>query len=290
MSKTLKASLVLLALVAGSVGLFRLTGSGDVDQSGFSIEFRDAQGGPAECVATLWLKTGGQRQASETASQNCVAGRVEWIPIEPGTYQLIAQSPGHERVEKSLNIGMKTVDFGSMDLRKGMRIEGLVELEGAPVADALILLEGGRRTTSNAEGRFVVDGLPREELELRAAAQAGRGALRVRPEDTVEDLHLVLTRGKGQGLLGLQFDLRAKGPVVTALLSGSEASEELERGDLLVEIDGVGVRELSKEEVAQVLAGEVGSTAFLKVERAGELREINLRRMDPLNLVESGSP
>jgi len=52
----------------------------------------------------------------------------------------------------------------------------------------------------------------------------------------------------------------------------------------LLRVDGVEVSELSSEQVAQVLAGEIDSLATLVVERAGESRTLELRRIDPLEL------
>ena len=286
MSTILRASLILGGLGALGVGVFLLSGSGDVDEPGFSIGLRDFRGDEAECSATLWRESDGKRHATESSSKPCEAGRLSWTNLQPGIYRLIAHSPESERLEKQVKIDFKFVDLGTVDLQKGMRLQGKVWMEGDPVADALILVEGGRRSRSDAEGRFSIDGLPLKELEVRAAAQAGRGAIRVLPEMSNQDISFELTRGKGQGLLGLQFDLKERGPVVTALLPGSGAAAELEPGDLLLQVDGVGVLDLSKDEVAQILSGETGSKSSIQIERAGETRDVLLSRMDPVELVE----
>jgi hypothetical protein len=195
----------------------------------------------------------------------------------------MSQAKGMMLMEKLVTVEKDSVDLGEFILVPGRTIQGVVLMGGTPVEGALVLVEGGRRTQSDSLGRFIIKGLPTTELSLRAAAQAGRGALELSADES-DGLVMQLERGKGQGLIGLRFERKDTGLVVTELLPNTAAAEFLERGDLLLKVDGVEVFELSSEEVAQVLAGEIDSIATIVVRRAGESRTLELRRIDPFEL------
>lgn len=276
----------LLVLLAG-VGLFRLTGSGDPDVPGIRVQLLDSQQNPVACTSTLWFEDAGRSQAGEDSSRLCEQGELVWTDLEAGSYRLVAQAPGKERFERRVQVDFAAIDLGVVVVSDGMRVEGQVVMAEEPVGDALILVEGGRRVQSGPDGRFALDGLPAQDLEFRAAAEGGRGAARFEISKAGEEVFQIqLERGRGQGLLGLRFESRTRGPVVTDLLSGTPASQELERGDLLLEVDGVALLQLAKQEVAQVLAGEVGSVAALKIERAGVVRDVSLKRVAPQTLID----
>jgi hypothetical protein len=195
----------------------------------------------------------------------------------------MSQSKGMMLMEKVVTVEKDSVNLGEFTLVPGRTIQGVVLMGETPVEGALVLVEGGRRTQSDPDGRFIVKGLPKTELSLRAAAQAGRGALELAADES-DGLVVRLERGKGQGLLGLRFERKDRGLVVTELLPNTAAAESLERGDLLLKVDGVELFELSSDEVAQILAGEIDSLATLVVRRGGEIRALELRRIDPIEL------
>ena len=274
-------------IVFGVFLLFRATGSGSPDVSGVAIRIVDDEQQPLPCSSTLWRVERGRSVADDSASQKCVEGQLRWQKLEHGEYRIVVHSPGKERFEKRVAVDFGEVDLGTQVLSEGLRIEGRVVLGQAPVAGALVLVEGGRRILSDDEGRFVLEGLPRRDLELRAASEGARGSSTVEPGGLAEaEALIVLERGRGQGLLGLKVELREKGPVVTDLLPNSPAAQHLEHGDLLITVDGVSVSSLDNSEVAQVLAGEVGSVSRLQLERAGQPREVELSRIAPSALAE----
>ena len=266
------------ALIAfGVFLLFRATGSGSPDVSGIAIRLVDDEQQSLPCSSTLWKVENGRSVAEEASSQKCVEGRLFWRRLEPGEYRLVVHSPGKERLEKRVAVDFGEVDLGTQVLAEGLRVEGRVVLAKTPVSGALVLIEGGRRVHSDEEGRFVLEGLPRRELELRAAAEGARGTSTIQPGESAKtEVLIVLERGRGQGLLGLKFEIREEGPVVTDLLPNSPAAKQLEHGDRLLTVDGVSVSQLDSSEVAQVLTGEVGSIAHLQVERAGQPWEVEL--------------
>ena len=278
-------------IVFGIFLLFRATGSGEPDVSGISVRVVDEAQEPLVCSSTLWRVEAGRSQASERASQTCEDGRLSWQDLDHGDYRLVVQSPGKERYEKRVAVDFGQVDLGTQILTEGQRVEGRVEMGGQPVSGALVLVEGGRRVHTDEEGRFAVEGLPMRDLEFRAAAEGGRGSAKIEVSglEPTTELVIALERGRGQGLLGLKFELRNGGPVVTDLLPNSPAAEQLEHGDRLLMVDGVSVRQLDSSEIAQVLSGEVGSLARLQVERAGEPWDVELTRIAPHALTEPGA-
>jgi hypothetical protein len=257
----------------------------DANTSGLSLRLVNAEGEALDCAATLWVEGKGIRQANQTSSQTCQDGWLAWTELSPGPYRVISQAEDMVLFEQVVDIDQDFVELGEITLVEGRNIRGLVLLGGQPIGGALILVEGGRRTHSDEEGRFSFRGLPKTTLALRAAAQASRGALDV-PADAQEDLVLHLERGRGQGLLGLKFKRKALGPVVVDLLDGTAAAEQLERGDRILYVDGVAVGQLTSEEIAQLLAGELSSYATLLIERAGEQQSVTLLRIDPVALTQ----
>lgn len=279
------------ALIAfGIFLLFRATGSGSPDVPGLTLLVVDEAQTPLACTSTLWRVEAGRSTANEGASQACEEGRLSWSELEAGDYRLVVQAPGRERHERRVAVDFSEVDLGVQVLQDGRRVEGRVVMAEVPVEGALVLVEGGRRVRSDAEGRFVLEGLPQGELELRAAAQGGRGKASL-PASVLEVSEVVipLERGQGQGLLGLKFERKSSGPVVTDLLPNSPAASQLEYGDRLLRVDGVALTQLDSSEIAQILAGEVGSVARLEVERAGEPWTVELARIAPHTLAEPAS-
>lgn len=272
------------ALIAfGILLLFRATGSGSPDNSGITVYLVDGEQKPIACSSTLWRVEAGSSHADEEASQACVEGRLTWSGLDHGEYRLVVQSPGKERLEQRVAVSFSEVDLGTRTLSEGLRVEGRVVMGEEPVSGALVLVEGGRRVHSDTEGRFALDGLPRKDLEFRAAAEGGRGSatFQLGDESGESVLVIALERGRGQGLLGLKFELRGGGPVVTDLLPNSPAAKKLEFGDRILMVDGVSLSQLDSSEIAQVLAGEAGSVASLQVERAGEPWGVELARIAP---------
>lgn len=254
---------------------------------GFAISLRlvNESGETFPCAGTLWRESDVGRQASRDSTEVCEDGLLRWHGVEPGQYRLMTQAEGKELFEQDVEIRAESIELGEIVLKPGRTIEGQVLLAGKPIEGALVLVEGGRRTQSDADGHFFFRGLPTGPLALRAAAQAGRGSLELSASDS-RGLVVRLERGRGQGLLGLRFERKGNGPIVTGLLEGTAAAEQLERGDLLLKVDGVEVCELSVEEIGQILAGEIGSLAVLEIERARIPHRLELRRINPVELTE----
>jgi hypothetical protein len=260
---------------------------GQVEDRGLEIALRlvSESGEPIACAGTLWRQNDGSRRASEESTEWCVDGWLKWRGVAPGKYRLMTQAEGMQLVEKDVEIASESIHLGEIALKPGRSIEGQVVLAGKPIEGALVLVEGGRRTQTDADGHFFFRGLPLAPLALRAAAQGGRGALELSAKDST-GLVVRLERGRGQGLLGLRFERQDKGPVVTGLLAGTAAADQLEPGDLLLKVDGVEVCEMSTEEIALVLAGQIDSLAVLEIDRGGATQHLEMRRIDPIELTK----
>jgi hypothetical protein len=279
----MKNSLTALFLIFAASFFLREANQSNLDGLSLRLRLVAESGEASECGGTLWAEGDGVRRSTEESTQLCHDGWLIWHDVTPGTYRIMSQAKNMILMEKVVTLENESVNLGEITLVPGRTIQGIVFMGDVPVEGALVLVEGGRRTQSDADGRFSVKGLPKTALSLRAAAQAGRGALEISADES-DGLVMQLERGKGQGLLGLRFERKERGLVVTELLSNTAAAEFLERGDLLLKVDGVEVSELASEQVAQVLAGEIDSLATLVIQRAGESRTLELRRIDPLEL------
>lgn len=79
----------------------------------------------------------------------------------------------------------------------------------------------------------------------------------------------IMTRGSYGGV-GMDVGYRAGKIVVIAPIEGYSAHRKgIRSGDVITEVDGVDVTELTPEEVQQLIDGELGSTVSVKIERYG---------------------
>lgn len=105
---------------------------------------------------------------------------------------------------------------------------------GVPIGDALVIVEGaGRAVRTRANGRFVIDGIPRGRYTLRARQFGYRdAALWVRVEDGQQteqvvvlapnplELQGIIVTGEARnGLVGVVVDEVSRRPIVDALVS-----------------------------------------------------------------------
>lgn len=152
---------------------------------------RGLDGTPLSWVRAVVLDGAGSVRADEVLALDDGRGTLEGlVPGTPGTLTLLA--PGLRReVPLALRAG-ETVDAGDVSLVAGVRVEGtVVGPDGAPVAGATVALaddgrgDGGgrglvrerdlalRRTTTDAAGAFVLEGLDPARPALLAACAPG---------------------------------------------------------------------------------------------------------------------
>ncbi|HEY0712022.1 MAG TPA: carboxypeptidase regulatory-like domain-containing protein [Polyangia bacterium] len=135
------------------------------------------------------------------------AGAFAFKNIDPSTYRLIAHAgPFVAQHPRPLVVGLTQDLSVEVVLDRGRTISGTVAMQnGAPVADAVVTVpfgpvefmrEGqpGTRTTTDAQGRFEVVGLPPiDDLDVIANAPAGKAQRRLRLTMADQrDLRLVL--------------------------------------------------------------------------------------------------
>ena len=256
---------------------------------GVNVRFVLPSGKAANCDGTLAKDVAGQLVVTKESTQSCRDGWLAWDGIEPGNYLLTTQTEHMERWEKRFVVANDMLELGDQKLRQGATLKGRVLQAGAPVGGAHILVEGGRRARTTADGLFVIKGLPDTPLQVRVASLAGRGSAQfLGRKQGDEALVVEINQPQGRGLLGFQFShaVQGEGPVVTDILKSTSAAQHLQRGDRLVSIDGVPVRELTKGGIQQLLKGTIGSIAKLQILREEKPQKVELLRVNTLDLIK----
>ncbi|MBV1858156.1 MAG: carboxypeptidase-like regulatory domain-containing protein, partial [Nannocystaceae bacterium] len=173
--------------------------SGDCDQGPLTVQLepggevlhgtvRDATGGAlADATVHLVASAGpsdGAEQDAALSTSSGDDGRYR-ISVDPGVYRVVARFPDYAEEGRWVRVEATTQqDFA---LLPGGRVEGTVVRGegGEPVAFAHVVTtpSAGLPTTggeaaavTDADGRFVIDGIDPGELELHAHAESGRTA------------------------------------------------------------------------------------------------------------------
>lgn len=266
---------------------------------------REAAGGP---VAPFTLVVHARRSALELDPQRRVSvidpsGCFALDDLAPGPASVIALAPGlapSERADVEIPApgGEAVVD---LVLEPGGRLHGVVtdEATGAPLAGARVGVEGSPEGAASAfpvladavtgpDGRFELGGLPRRVSLLVAApghharvlgadappgARSGPVRVALRPLAEGETARVDLAG------IGAVLAARGEGLAVAQLVVGGGASEAgLQRGDLVLRVDGRAVTELGMTGAIDAIRGPEGSAVLLTVRRGETTFDVRVPR------------
>lgn len=242
----------------------------------------------------------GSREVEKTRTDSSGSFEIHLVP--EGKYKIIADHP--EFASRSVSTvvrasarGLEPVDVGTLELTAGGQISGRVtDRHGDPAGRAEVALgrppDWSAAVRADAEGNFVLDGVPpgATHVEARhpAAGQAGLARpVVVRVKSTTENVVLRLPeaydpeRGEGgEGVRsGVALDLRDRDGAVriASVKADSTATRAgLRRGDILGAVDEVPVRSAAHAE--RLLRGPQGVDAVVDIRRGGERERLIVRR------------
>jgi hypothetical protein len=229
-----------------------------------------------------------QRSRSFVDASGCYA----LDDLAPGTAAVVVSAPGYA---PSAEVGVEVPSSGEavadLALERGGRLTGTVvdAVTRAPLARARLSVEGAladaastfpvlASATTDASGRFVLEGLPRRfSLSVAAVGHDGRvvAGLDAPPGGDGGNVEIAL-RPVAPGeepkveLAGIGVGVAVRGDalVVTAVAPrGGAADAGLAPGDVVVRVEGVPVVELGFQGAVDAIRGPEGTSVLLTVRR-----------------------
>ena len=164
----------------------------------------------------------------------------------------------------------------------------------APITNAEIFVQGGGGShgRTDASGRFALRSLPRARITVLVQAPGYRGLYvggvhgdRSRDENAVVEL-TPLDDASGDPYhaprefigIGVSIDAHALGLLVTDVIRDGPAAGVVNKGDVIVEVDGLNLSGRSMYENAGAVMGDEGTRAHLTILRDGQRRQIDIER------------
>jgi hypothetical protein len=194
---------------------------------------------------------------------------------------------------KPVTVAASTGAVADFELGRGARLAGTV-IDGASakaLEGAAVTIEGqggltssvplATRATTDATGRFVLDGLPPGRCSLFVAASGHHarvvGPLTVAGEAELPPITVDLTPVRdGEApsieLVGIGAVLRPVGDGLTiqdVILGGGAAEAGLKAGDAILEVEGRSCTYLGFDGAIQLIRGPEGTSVRLLVQRQG---------------------
>jgi hypothetical protein len=268
---------------------------------------RDASSGApvAPFTVMVWERPGPlrrllQRSLSVLDPSGCYA--VE--DLRPGPAAVVVSAPGFApSAEMAVEVppppGQARADA---TLEAGGRLSGVVrdEATGQPLPGARVSVEGAleaaastfpvlAEATTGADGRFLLGGLPRRfSIQVAAAHHHARvlGGLEAFPGEIRGPIEVAL-RPVAEGetprvdLVGVGMVLAPMGEgltVVQVLPGGGAAEAGVERGDLVLRVDGAPVPELGFGGAIDAIRGPEGTRVSLGLRRGDRTFEVSAVR------------
>lgn len=185
------------------------------------------------------------------------------VGLEPGRSEISVDYAGRLPLRLTVDLVRGQVARLTLQLEAGESVEGrVVDASGAPQEGMDVYSPGVAASTTDAQGRFSITGLPAGELQLIARGPAGRGEVTVTaPARGVE--------------LRLAPSFRVRGRVE------DEAGRPLRRFDVENQtVDSADGRfEVMLEQGQASIAAEGFATAILDLDREADVGVIRLRRL-----------
>jgi hypothetical protein len=214
--------------------------------------------------------------------------------LAAGDYEVTVAAHGFAVPERRpVTVGAGAAAVADFDLGRGARLTGQV-IDGVtrrPLEGAAVSLEGRAgltgsvplttRATTDAAGRFLLEGLPpgRSSLFVAASGHHARivGPLTVGTESELPPVTVDLTpvrEGETPGieLVGIGAVLKAEGEGLTVqdvIVGGGAAEVGLKAGDVLLAVEGQPVATLGFDGAIQLIRGPEGTTVRLLARRQG---------------------
>lgn len=239
-----------------------------------------------------------QRSRSFVDASGCYA----LDDLAPGPVAVVVSAPGYApSAEIPAEVSVSREALADAVVERGGRLAGLVvDAETrAPLAGARLSVEGSLAdaastipvlagATTDAGGRFVLDGLPRRFSVLAAApghdarviageAPAGVDAapieIALRPVAAGESPRVELAG------IGIGIAIRGSTLVVTAVVPGGGAAEAgLAPGDAILRVEGAAVEDLGFQGAVDAIRGPEGTSVVLTVRRGGATSDVRVPR------------
>lgn len=239
-----------------------------------------------------------QRSRSFVDASGCYA----LDDLAPGPAAVVVSAPGYApSAEVAIELSASSEAVADAAVERGGRLAGVVvDAETrAPLAGARLTVEGLlsdaastfpvlASATTDAEGRFVLQGLPRRYSLLAAAtghharlvageAPTGAGAapleIALRPVAPGEDAKVELAG------IGVVIAVRGTTLSVTSVVPrGGAAEAGLAAGDAILRVDGAPVEQLGFQGAVDAIRGPEGTTVVLSVRRGEATFDVQVLR------------
>lgn len=240
-----------------------------------------------------------RRGARRAADVNDPTGRFRLGPVSRGIYRLEAVDPAGRLGQVETQVfGRRSVDVGDVKLLGSGTVMGKVvdRRDGRPVPGAAVRADrAGEPATTGADGRFSVRIPPGPavlwvEHPAYFAKRVIAGIVEVNGVLDAGELPLIggtLREIEGrQGFGGVGATLKdEKGNVVVEGLigDGPAARNGLQKGDVILAVDGQTMHGKGVQEAIANIRGETGSTVDLRIRRGGQELTVTIRR-EPINI------
>jgi carboxypeptidase family protein/PDZ domain-containing protein len=218
------------------------------------------------------------------------SGRFKLESLQSGSYVLTVSASAHPPVQSdAIEVGTaEDVRGVRITLRRGALLEGRITdaKTGQPVEGARVVLDSVTMTRADAvgvghadaQGHYELDGVPAGPFSIRVTA-GGYGSrviagITSRGKKTITE-NVELTPGaEEEGTefsgIGAQLAAQPQGIMIARVIPGGGAEAAgLERGDIILRIDGEDAKGISMPEAIQKLRGPEGSRVRVRVQREG---------------------
>jgi carboxypeptidase family protein/PDZ domain-containing protein len=218
--------------------------------------------------------------------------------LSPGPAAVVISAPGYApSPELAVDLSATGEAVADAAVERGGRLAGTV-LDAdtrAPLGGARLSVEGAladaastfpvlAAATTDAAGRFVLDGLPRRFSVLAAAAGHHARVVAGEPDGPPVEIPLrAVAPGETPKIelagIGIGIAIRGNALAVTGVIPrGGAAEAGLAPGDLVLRVDGVPVEDLGFQGAVDAIRGPEGTTVLLTLRRGTETIEVRVPR------------